>query len=128
MRLHPVIDFVARTLKSEQTVGGWTLPRGTTVAPSIVLSHAREENFTDAGTYRPRRFLDEHIAANTWIPFGGGIRRCIGAGFSLMEGTTVLREVLQRYDVVADEPSPNKLRNITNVPEDKAPVRLNVRH
>ncbi|MGZ5407566.1 MAG: cytochrome P450 [Aeromicrobium sp.] len=128
MRLHPVIDFVARTLKSEQTVGGWTLPRGTTVAPSIVLSHAREENFADAGAYRPRRFLDEHVAANTWIPFGGGIRRCIGAGFSLMEGTTVLREVLQRYDVVADEPSPNKLRNITNVPEDKAPVRLSVRH
>ncbi|MGZ5372830.1 MAG: cytochrome P450 [Aeromicrobium sp.] len=128
MRLHPVIDFVARTLKSEQTVGGWTLPRGTTVAPSIVMSHARAENFADAGTYRPRRFLDEHVAANTWIPFGGGIRRCIGAGFSLMEGTTVLREVLQRYDVVADEPSPNKLRNITNVPEDKAPVRLSVRH
>lgn len=127
MRLHPIIDFVARTLKSPQVVGGWSIPRGDTVAPSIVLSHAREDNFPDAATYRPRRFLDEHVAANTWIPFGGGIRRCIGAGFSLMEGTTVLREVLQRYDVVAAEPSANRLRNITNVPEDKAPVRLSVR-
>ena len=127
MRLHPIIDFVARTLKSPQVVGGWSIPRGDTVAPSIVLSHAREGNFPDAATYRPRRFLDEHVAPNTWIPFGGGIRRCIGAGFSLMEGTTVLREVLQRYDVVAAEPSANKLRNITNVPGDKAPVRLSVR-
>lgn len=127
MRLHPVIDFVARTLKSPQVVGGWSLPRGDTVAPSIMLSHAREENFSDAATFRPRRFLDGHVAPNTWIPFGGGVRRCIGAGFSLMEGTAVLGEVLRRYDVVADEASPNKLRNITNVPEDKAPLRLTAR-
>ncbi|MBC7594417.1 MAG: cytochrome P450 [Kineosporiaceae bacterium] len=128
MRLHPVIDFVARTLKSPQVVGGWSLSRGDTVAPSILLSHAREENFPGASIFRPRRFLDGHAAPNTWIPFGGGVRRCIGAGFSLMEGTTVLAEVLRRYDVVADEPSPNKLRNITNVPEDKAPLRLTSRH
>ena len=128
MRMHPVIDFVARTLKSPQVVGGWSLPRGDTVAPSIMLSHAREENFPDAATFRPRRFLEGHVAPNTWIPFGGGVRRCIGAGFSLMEGTSVLRQVLQRYDVVADKPSPNKLRNITNVPEDKAPVRISARH
>ncbi|MEO6471358.1 MAG: cytochrome P450 [Aeromicrobium sp.] len=125
MRLHPVIDFVARTLKSPQVIGGWSLPRGDTVAPSIMLSHSR--NFDDSATYRPRRFLDEHVAPNTWIPFGGGVRRCIGAGFSLMEGTAVLREILQRYEVVAELPTTNKLRNITNVPEDKAPVRLKAR-
>lgn len=128
LRMHPIIDFVARALRSEQTVAGWTLPRGTTVAPSIMLSHAREENFPDAATFRPRRFLEEPVAPNTWIPFGGGVRRCLGAGFSLMEGSAVLREVLQRYDVEADEASPNKLRNITNVPEDKAPLRLTSRH
>lgn len=127
MRLHPVIDFVVRALQSPQVVGGWSLPRGTVVAPAIMLAHSRPENFTDAETYRPRRFLDEHIAPNTWIPFGGGVRRCIGAGFSLMEGTAVLREVLQRYEVAAVAPAPNKLRNITNVPEDKAPLTLTSR-
>ena len=127
MRLHPIIDFVARTLRSEQVVAGRRLPRGTTVTPSIMLSHSRDKNFADAHLFKPERFLEGKIAANTWIPFGGGVRRCIGAAFSLMEGTVVLREVLQRYEVSADQPAPNKLRNITNVPGDKAPLGLTAR-
>ena len=127
MRLHPVIDFVARTLQSDQVVAGHRLPRKVTVTPSIMLSHSREENFADAHEYRPDRFLDEKVPANTWIPFGGGVRRCIGAAFSLMEGTAVLAEVLRRFDVTADQPAPNLLRNITNVPKDKAPLRLGAR-
>jgi cytochrome P450 len=127
MRLHPIIDFVARTLQSDQVVAGHRLPRGTTVTPSIMLSHSREESFEDADLFRPERFTAGKIAANTWIPFGGGVRRCIGAAFSLMEGTVVLREILQRYEVNADEVAPNKLRNITNVPGDKAPLHLSAR-
>lgn len=124
MRLHPIIDFVARTLQSDQTVAGRRLPRGTTVTPSIMLSHSREASFADAHEFRPDRFLVDKIAPNTWIPFGGGVRRCIGAAFSLMEGTVVLREVLTRFEVHAEAVAPNKLRNITNVPGDKAPLRL----
>lgn len=127
MRLHPIIDFVARTLQSDQVVGGWELKKGTTVAPSIMLSHSRDANFADAHLYDPERFTVGKVAPNTWIPFGGGVRRCIGAAFSLMEGTVVLREVLQRYEVTADQVAPNKLRNITNVPGDKAPLRLTAR-
>ncbi len=127
MRLHPIIDFVARTLQSEQVVAGRRLPRGTTVTPSIMLSHSREANFADSHLYKPERFTETKVAANTWIPFGGGVRRCIGAAFSLMEGTVVLREVLQRFSVSAEKPSPNLLRNITNVPGDKAPLRLKAR-
>ncbi len=127
MRLHPIIDFVARTLQSDQVVAGRLLPRGTTVTPSIMLSHSREASFADAHLFKPERFTAEKVAANTWIPFGGGVRRCIGAAFSLMEGTVVLREVLQRYEVTADAVAPNKLRNITNVPGDKAPLRLTSR-
>lgn len=127
MRLHPIIDFVARTLQSDQVVAGRRLPRGTTVTPSIMLSHSREESFADSHLFKPERFTAGKIAANTWIPFGGGVRRCIGAAFSLMEGTVVLREVLQRYEVTADAIAPNKLRNITNVPGDKAPLRLTAR-
>ena len=128
MRLHPVIDFVARTLQSDQVVAGHALPRKVTVTPSIMLSHSREANFADAHEYRPDRFLTQgEVAANTWIPFGGGVRRCIGAAFSLMEGAAVLGEVLRRYEVTADQPAPNRLRNITNVPSDKAPLRLRAR-
>jgi cytochrome P450 len=128
MRLHPVIDFVARTLQSDQVVAGHALPRKVTVTPSIMLSHSREENFADAHEYRPDRFLTQgEVAANTWIPFGGGVRRCIGAAFSLMEGVAVLGEVLRRFEVTAEQPAPNRLRNITNVPSDKAPLRLRAR-
>jgi cytochrome P450 len=127
MRIHPIIDFVARTLQSDQVVCGRLLRKGTTVTPSIMLSHSREANFADSHRFDPERFLVGKIAANTWIPFGGGVRRCIGAAFSLMEGTVVLREVLQRYSVEAPKVAPNKLRNITNVPADKAPVRLTAR-
>lgn len=124
MRLHPVIDFVARTLQSDQVVAGRRLPKGTTVAPSIVIAHSRDDNWADAHRYDPDRFLDTKIAANTWIPFGGGVRRCIGAAFSIMEGVVVLREVLQRFEVTADQPTHNVLRNITNVPNDRAPLTL----
>ncbi len=129
MRVHPIIDFVARALQSDQVVAGRRLPRGVTVAPSIVLSHSRESSWADAHRYDPDRFLPERtggdkIAANTWIPFGGGVRRCIGAAFSLMEGTVVLREVLQRFEVHAERPAPSRLRNITNVPADRAPLTL----
>lgn len=127
MRLHPIIDFVARTLQSDQTVAGRRLPKGTTVTPSIMLSHSRNTSFADAHEFNPDRFLVDKIAPNTWIPFGGGVRRCIGAAFSLMEGTVVLREVLTRFAVTASRPAPNKLRNITNVPADKAPLHLTVR-
>ncbi len=128
MRVHPVIDFVARTLQSDQVIAGHALPRKVTVTPSIMLSHSREANFADAHEYRPDRFLTQgEVAANTWIPFGGGVRRCIGAAFSLMEGVAVLGEVLRRYEVTADQPAPNRLRNITNVPDDKAPLHLRAR-
>lgn len=133
MRVHPIIDFVARTLKSDQVVGGLRLPKGVTVAPSIMLAHSREESWADAPHFDPDRFLpdamggDNKIAANTWIPFGGGVRRCIGAAFSLMEGTVVLREVLQHFEVRADTDAPTRLRNITNVPADQAPLHLTAR-
>ena len=129
MRLHPVIPMVVRHLMEPATIGGRELPRGTNVGPSIILSHAREENFEAADEFRPERFLQGAVAPNTWIPFGGGVRRCIGAGFSLMEGVAVLREVLGRYDVAlpagpADYP---RVRNITSVPRHGARVVVTAR-
>lgn len=118
MRLHPVIPMVVRHLMAPATIGGRELPRGTNVGPSIILAHSRSENFPDPEVFRPERFTEGHIEPNTWIPFGGGVRRCIGAGFSLMEGVAVLREVLTRYDVHVPAGSHDKpkVRNITSVP------------
>jgi cytochrome P450 len=124
MRLHPVIPMVARHLMEPVTIGGIDLPRGTNIGPSILISHAREENHRDPGRFRPRRFLDGEVAANTWIPFGGGVRRCIGAGFSLMEGVAVLREVLLRWDVTLPPRGHDfpRVRNITSVPRHGARI------
>ena len=104
MRLHPVIPMVVRTLMQPATIGGVDLPAGVTIGPSIILAHRRPENHAEPQEFRPERFLEQHgnrvgPPPNTWIPFGGGVRRCIGAGFSLMEGVAVLREVLTSYDV-----------------------------
>jgi len=129
MRLHPIIPMVVRTLMEPATIGGLDLPAGTTVGPSIIVSHERPENFPDPEVFRPERFLADRNggqtpAANTWIPFGGGVRRCIGAGFSLMEGTEVLREVFRRYDVAAVGADRPKVRNITSVPRNGAGIRV----
>ena len=127
MRLHPVIPMVVRTLTKPATVGGIDLPAGATIGPSIIVAHSREENHPEPDVFRPERFLEQNPPTNTWIPFGGGVRRCIGAGFSLMEGVAVLREVLTAYDVTAlgaDEP---KVRNITSVPRRGARIRVTAR-
>lgn len=127
MRLHPIIPMVVRTLMEPTTVGGWDLPVGATVGPSIILSHQQEDNFPDPDVFRPERFLassGDVPALNVWIPFGGGVRRCIGAGFSLMEGVEVLRQVFSRYDVASVGSDVPRVRNITSVPRRGARVRV----
>jgi cytochrome P450 len=124
MRLHPVIPMVVRTLTEPTTIDGIDLPAGATVGPSILISHSRADNHPDPEVFRPERFVGETPATNTWIPFGGGVRRCIGAGFSLMEGVAVLQEVFCAYDVEAVGRDQPKVRNITSVPRGGARVRI----
>ena len=124
MRLHPVIPMVVRTLMKPATIAGIDLPAGATVGPSIVMAHQKPDNHPDPWTFRPDRFLGQNPPTNTWIPFGGGVRRCIGAGFSLMEGVAVLREVFAAYDVTAAGDDEPKVRNITSVPRRGARIRL----
>ncbi|UYM07025.1 cytochrome P450 [Solicola gregarius] len=129
MRVHPVIDQVRRVLKEDATVAGYRLPAGTTVVPSVRFAHASGVNYPDPDAFRPERFVDGEVASNTWLPFGGGVRRCLGAGFSLMEGTIILGEILQRYTVRPDPHSLERetIRNITTVPKHKARVVLAAR-
>jgi len=129
MRLHPIIPMVVRTLQKPARVGGHDLPAGTTIGPSILMSHQQERNFADPDVFRPERFLPELSGAeapslHVWIPFGGGVRRCIGAGFSLMEGAEILRQVLNRYEVTSVEDDVPRVRNITSVPRKGARIRV----
>ena len=118
MRLHPVLGSVARRLTEDVEVGGYTIPAGFAVVPSISLVHADPANHADPEVFRPERFLGGGPATGTWMPFGGGVRRCLGAGFSLMEATIVLRELFARFDIAPDrpEPEPTRIRHITLVP------------
>lgn len=127
MRRHPVIPMVARTLTASATIGGIDLPAGVTVGPSILLVHASPELHEEPDRFRPERFVEGSPAPNTWIPFGGGVRRCIGAGFSLMEGVVILREVLAAYTIEALTDDRPKVRNITSVPRDGARIRVTAR-
>ncbi|MFI1916772.1 cytochrome P450 [Nocardia sp. NPDC020380] len=130
MRRHTVIAATVRKLKRDMTIGGYDLPRGTVVATSILLAHKRADNYPDALVFRPDRFLDGSVAANTWLPFGGGVRRCLGAGFSLMEGTAILQQILTRYALTlppGGEDEPSRIRNITHIPANGARIVLTAR-
>lgn len=130
MRLHPVIPMVVRYLMEPVTIGGHELPAGTNVAASILLAHDDERNHPSPREFRPQRFLDGEVHPNTWIPFGGGVRRCIGAGFSLMEGVVALRELLLHHDFALPDgegPEQVQVRNITSVPRRGARVVLTAR-
>jgi cytochrome P450 len=119
LRVRPVVMDVSRVLDQQLTIGGYLLPTGTTVMPSIYLVQADERHHPDADTFRPERFLDTKPDATTWLPFGGGRRRCAGAAFAQLEIRTVLQVVLARRSLRAPnrDAEPPVLRGITFVPK-----------
>jgi cytochrome P450 family 138 len=97
-RTRPVIDRTARQVRAPMMeLGRWTLPRGQVVMVSIYLIHNNETLFPDPSRFDPDRFLDARPDTYEWIPFGGGVRRCIGAAFANMEMNVVLRTLLRDY-------------------------------
>jgi cytochrome P450 family 135 len=129
LRMRPVIYEVARRLTAPVEVAGYLLPAGVTVMPTIGLVQADARYHPSPDEFDPSRFLGASPAANTWIPFGGGVRRCLGAGFSLMEATAVLRETLRRYDIRPDRSRPEgtRARNVTLAPARGTRVLLSPR-
>jgi cytochrome P450 len=93
LRLHPPAPLVLRRLRVPLTIAGQKLPAGTTVAPSTLLVHRRADLYRDPWTFRPERFLDRRPVASEWFPFGGAVRRCIGASFAQFEARIVLEEL-----------------------------------
>ncbi|TDP97172.1 cytochrome P450 [Labedaea rhizosphaerae] len=123
MRLRPVIYTVARRIKEPVSLGGYNLPKGTIVAPCIGLVQRNPAHYPEPGEFRPERFIGKGPESGTWIPFGGGVRRCIGAGFSLQEAAAVLKAVLRRYELApAGKMERQKSRNITLIPSNGARV------
>ena len=127
MRLRPVLPIVIRVLKEPITVGQgrFRLPAGTRVAPAIILVHLRDDIYPEPFEFRPERFIETPPGTYTWIPFGGGMRRCVGSAFALFEMRAVLRAVLKTFDIEAvGGPERIARRSLTIVPDHGGRVRV----
>ncbi|WP_374022380.1 cytochrome P450 [Mycobacterium sp. HNNTM2301] len=121
-RSRPVIPFVLRVTKGCTRLGNWVLPKGHTVIASIALSHSSTANYTDPARFDPTRFLNDKPDTSSWIPYGGGLRRCVGAAFANNEMLITLRELLRTYTLEpTDEPDEKpRSRGIANAPASGA--------
>jgi len=126
LRLRPVLDAAERTLTRPRRVAGWDLPAGIKVYPAIALVHRRGDLYDEPERFRPERFVQDGAESYAWLPFGGGIRRCIGAALAQAELTEVLRVVLARADLQLTRPQadPVVLRGITVAPKHGVRARV----
>ena len=126
LRLRPVIDAAERTLTVDRTVAGWELPAGVKVYPAIGLVHLREDLYPCADEFRPERFIENGAESYSWLPFGGGIRRCIGAALAHAEMAEVLRVVVPAVELrpLRDRPDPIVLRGVTLAPKHGVAVAV----
>jgi len=95
LRLRPPVAFVDRRLTAPLELDGYRLPTGTIVAPCIYLAHRRPGLYPEASSFRPERFLERPPETYSWLPFGGGVRRCVGASFATFEMKVVLRTIVR---------------------------------
>jgi cytochrome P450 len=118
LRLRPVLSLVVRRLIEPMQIGGMSLPAGAAVVPSIYLMHRRPDIYPDPEQFRPERFLEQRAGTYTWIPFGGGARRCLGATFAETEMRIVLGRLIATTGVRPDRAAaePVHRRSITHVP------------
>jgi cytochrome P450 len=126
LRLRPVIVIVLRKLTEAVEIGGWEIPAGASLVPSIHLIHRNADIYPEPARFRPERFLETPPGTYTWIPFGGGVRRCLGAAFAQMEMAIVLRELVARRTIHPADPAPERpfRRAITETPRHDAEVVL----
>jgi cytochrome P450 len=126
LRIRPVVFDVGRVLTEPVEIAGYRLPAGVTVIPAIGLVHARDDIYDDAAQFRPERMLGANLSPTTWLPFGGGNRRCLGANLALAEMRIVLREVLRRAELQtttapAERP---RVKGIIQAPHRGGRIRL----
>jgi cytochrome P450 len=122
LRLRPVIPGVGRVVRHQPLrLNGYEVPPGVEINPSIRMMHMRSDLYPEPRAFRPERFLGPDAPDTyTWIPFGGGTRRCLGASFALMEMRIVLRRVLERAALRPADPELEEIqfRAITQAPRN----------
>jgi cytochrome P450 family 135 len=124
LRLRPPVPVVVRNLLEPLRLGGYEIPAGTTVAPCIHLIHRDERHYPEAHRFLPERFVGKQPGTYTWIPFGGGVRRCLAASYAEMEMKRVLRIVLETTELRAVEDDAERARKsaISFAPDQKGLV------
>jgi cytochrome P450 len=130
MRSRPVIPIIGRRVTVPWQLGDFSVEPGTAIAMSILLVHHREDVYPDPFAFRPERWLGRKPGTYDWIPFGGGIRRCLGAALAMAEQRVVLTAMARRLDLVADRPAPERAmhRNVTMIPARGARVVVVAKH
>lgn len=126
LRLCPVIPAVGRMVKKPLTLGGYDVPVGAMVVPGVWLTHRLPDVYPEPAQFRPERFLDAKPDPYSYLPFGGGIRRCIGMAFALFEMKVVLATVLSRVRLrpLEEDHARISLRGFTHAPKGGVPVML----
>jgi cytochrome P450 len=124
LRMRPVLPIVVRRLTEPIEIGGYVLPRGASVTPCIHLIHRREDVYPEPRAFRPERFIERPAGTYTWIPFGGGVRRCLGASFAQFEMQMVLAALVREVRLRPERPAGERVgrRAITLVPARGASV------
>ncbi len=119
LRIRPVVPIVVRQLQQPFRVLDFELPAGVIVAPCIYLTHRRASVYPQPARFMPQRFVDGAPDPYAWLPFGGGVRRCLGASFATFEMRTVLRTILTSVDLRAAAPALERVtrRAVTLVPQ-----------
>jgi cytochrome P450 len=122
LRVRPVVAIVDRRVRQPVRIGEHTIPAGATVCPNIYLTQRRPDLYEDPTAFRPDRFVGQPPPASGWFPFGGGIRRCLGASFADFEMRIVIPEVLQAVALRPASPRPARIHReaVTFVPHDGA--------
>ena len=129
MRSRPVVPIVGRRVKLPWQVGDYAVPADTPVLVSILLLHHREDLYPEPFAFRPERWQDRKPGTYEWLPFGGGIRRCLGAALAMAEQRVVLEMMARRLDLKAADPEPERAlhRNVTMIPRHGARVVITSR-
>ena len=130
MRSRPVIPMIGRRAKVPWRLGPYAVPPETQVLISILLVHHREDLYPEPFEFRPKRWPGRKPGIYEWIPFGGGIRRCLGAALAMAEQRVVVEAMARRLDLEAEDPAPERAthRNVTMSPSRGARVVIRSRH
>jgi cytochrome P450 len=126
MRVRPVIPMIVRMVKRPWRFGDYVIRANSATGVSILALHHRSDIYPEPGVFRPERFVGRKPGTYTWIPFGGGIRRCLGATLAMAEQRVVLEAIARRTDLAAPDPAPEhgRMRNVTMIPGRGGRIRV----